>query len=172
MSDEPEPNYVFFYGHGQNTDMGYLSQWYMCNFQEDSHSFSNAEQYMMWRKAILFNDHHIASLCLTTTNPRSVKALGRRVSGFDMLIWAQHRYEIVKRANYLKFSQNRLIRMLLINFDDTVLLVEASPRDRIWGIGYSACTALNNKPRWGLNLLGKALTDVRLLLIADTHTNQ
>jgi ribA/ribD-fused uncharacterized protein len=126
---------------------------------------------MMWRKAILFNDHYIADQCLITTNPRSVKALGRRVSGFDMSIWAEHRYAIVKHANYLKFSQNRLIRILLINFDNNVVLVEASPYDRVWGIGYSSHNALNNKTRWGLNLLGKALTAVRLLIISNIPIN-
>lgn len=40
-------------------------------------------------------------------------------------------------------------------------LVEASPRDRIWGIGFGWKNAEKQRQRWGLNLLGKALVEVR-----------
>lgn len=40
-------------------------------------------------------------------------------------------------------------------------LVEASPMDRVWGIGYGEKKAGLNRHRWGKNLLGKALMDVR-----------
>lgn len=41
------------------------------------------------------------------------------------------------------------------------LLVEASPYDKIWGVGYSAANAAANEGNWGENLLGKALMRVR-----------
>ncbi|KAI1346782.1 hypothetical protein F5Y01DRAFT_263019 [Xylaria sp. FL0043] len=40
-------------------------------------------------------------------------------------------------------------------------LVEASPRDRIWGVGFGAKNAVNNRHKWGKNLLGKCLMEVR-----------
>jgi ribA/ribD-fused uncharacterized protein len=40
-------------------------------------------------------------------------------------------------------------------------LVEASPEDRIWGIGFTEKDAKENGERWGQNLLGKALVEVR-----------
>lgn len=41
------------------------------------------------------------------------------------------------------------------------LLEKASPRDRIWGIGFGAKNAGSQRKRWGQNLLGKCLMDVR-----------
>jgi len=41
-----------------------------------------------------------------------------------------------------------------------VVFVEAAPRDRIWGIGFGARNAPANRHRWGLNLLGLAITAV------------
>ena len=40
-------------------------------------------------------------------------------------------------------------------------LVEASPLDRIWGVGFAEKDAERNRSRWGENLLGKALVHVR-----------
>ncbi|KAI0521335.1 hypothetical protein F5B22DRAFT_634718 [Xylaria bambusicola] len=40
-------------------------------------------------------------------------------------------------------------------------LVEASPYDRIWGVGFAAKGAERNRSKWGLNLLGKCLMEVR-----------
>ena len=41
-------------------------------------------------------------------------------------------------------------------------IVEASPMDRIWGIGFGERKAEEvGRERWGLNLLGKALMEVR-----------
>lgn len=39
--------------------------------------------------------------------------------------------------------------------------VEASPFDRVWGIGYDQDHALQNQSNWGENLLGKTLTFYR-----------
>lgn len=43
-------------------------------------------------------------------------------------------------------------------------LVEASPMDRIWGVGFAEKNAGANRHRWGQNLLGKALMVVRTRL--------
>ncbi|KAI1122461.1 hypothetical protein F5Y10DRAFT_281703 [Nemania abortiva] len=40
-------------------------------------------------------------------------------------------------------------------------LVEASPRDRIWGVGFGAKGAEAKRAKWGMNLLGKCLMEVR-----------
>ena len=65
-------------------------------------------------------------------------------------------------GNYLKFSQNPHLRNYLINTGNRIL-VEASPYDRIWGIGISEKDAVQETPNnWrGLNLLGFALMEVR-----------
>jgi ribA/ribD-fused uncharacterized protein len=40
-------------------------------------------------------------------------------------------------------------------------IVEASPQDRIWGVGFKESEAERNRYRWGENLLGRVLMDVR-----------
>ena len=47
----------------------------------------------------------------------------------------KNKYFIVIEGNYLKFSQNEELKDLLLSND--TILVEASPFDRIWGIGLS-----------------------------------
>lgn len=114
----------------------------------------------MYHKALLFDDSDVATQILTATTPIEVKALGRQVKNFDEEIWKENRYRIVKEANILKFTQHLDLREKLLATKGK-MLVEASPRDRIWGIGYGAKNALANKERWGLNLLGQVLVEIR-----------
>ena len=115
---------------------------------------------MMYHKALLFNDSDVATQILAATTPIEVKALGRQVKNFDDEIWKENRYRIVKEGNILKFTQHSDLKEKLLATKGK-MLVEASPRDRIWGIGYGAKNALANKERWGLHLLGLVLVEVR-----------
>lgn len=63
-------------------------------------------------------------------------------------------------GNYLKFTQNEDLKKMLLGTGEKEI-AEASPRDRIWGIGFGAKRAGDVRERWGLNLLGKALMEVR-----------
>ncbi|KAL2174699.1 uncharacterized protein P884DRAFT_208233 [Thermothelomyces heterothallicus CBS 202.75] len=164
---------------------GYLSQWYPCAFSDDkdpSITYPTAEHYMMHQKAVLFSDLEVGAEILATLDPREVKALGRKVSNFSDAVWNARREEIVRRGNLLKFTrpvdpedgwwmvqvdgeggeggESVSIRELLLRTGDREI-VEASPLDRIWGIGFSAAKAESMRKRWGLNLLGKALMAVR-----------
>lgn len=147
----------------RETDLptGVLSQWYHKPFQDESgETFSTAEHYMMWRKAKLFNDHHIAKMILEAKHPRDVKALGRKVKNFNNEIWEKERLKIVIDGNLLKFSQHDDLKRYLLNTEDKEL-IEASPYDAIWGIGINKYDYFAGKPYHGLNLLGKALMSVR-----------
>jgi len=114
----------------------------------------------MYCKALLFDDSDVATQILAATTPIEVKALGRQVKNFDEETWKENRYRIVKEGNILKFTQHSDLREKLLATKGK-MLVEASPRDRIWGIGYGAKNALANKERWGLNLLGQVLVEIR-----------
>ena len=114
----------------------------------------------MYHKAILFDDPELAEKVLNASNPALVKKLGRRVQNFDPKKWEAHRLEIVRRGNLLKFTQNPVLKHHLLATGDKTL-VEASPFDKIWGIGKRESKAIEAKASWGLNLLGEALMQVR-----------
>ncbi|KAI8164909.1 hypothetical protein K4K49_012158 [Colletotrichum sp. SAR 10_70] len=146
---------------------GYLSQWWMDHpFTLESPdsspiTFKTAEHYMMYGKAMLFNDPKVALTILKADHPRKVKALGRKVSGFDEAIWNENRERIVREGSLLKFRSSPELKEKLLGTGEREL-VEASPMDRIWGIGYSPEKApASDRSRWGLNLLGKVLMEVR-----------
>jgi ribA/ribD-fused uncharacterized protein len=158
--------FVFFWGHRPQRDgsigTGCLSQWWPSAFTVDGVRFATAEHYMMWRKALLFGDAEAAARIVAASHPRQAKMLGRRVRGFDEDTWAAERYGIVVDASVAKFGQDPDLRGFLIGTGERVL-VEASPTDRVWGIGLAADDERCADPaRWrGLNLLGFALMEAR-----------
>lgn len=116
----------------------------------------------MYHKALLMSDSAIAAQILAPHNahPSRAKALGRQVRNFDVGVWQQHADRVVTEANYYKFSQDGELRAVLLGTGERVL-VEASPDDRIWGIGFDAESAEGREGEWGDNRLGKALMEVR-----------
>ena len=147
--------YEFFWG-------GVFSQWYKKSFIDIDLQFNTAEQYMMYKKAMLFEDFDIARQILNENNPRNQKALGRKVKNFDLNEWNKVARDVVRYGNYLKFTQNLELKELLLATEGR-LLVEASPYDKIWGIGLSMKDAINLDRRYwkGTNWLGVILTELR-----------
>ena len=139
-----------------------LSQWWMEDFWSIADTYLCMEQYMMAGKAALFSDQEIRKEILACSDPKQIKALGRKVRGFDQKVWDRFKYAIVLNGNWCKFSQNRDLREFLLSTGDSVL-VEASPYDNIWGIRLAASSPEAQDPmKWrGQNLLGFALMEVR-----------
>lgn len=117
---------------------------------------------MMYQKAVLFGDNSAAEKLLSASNPGEAKAIGREVLNFDQAKWDQHRFEIVVSANIAKFSSDPELKEFLLNTGNRVL-AEASPVDKIWGIGLAEDNPASENPnQWkGANLLGFALMEVR-----------
>ena len=159
-------DYLHFWGHRQRADgivsASCLSQWYPARFEVDGVAYASAEHFMMAEKARLFGDEAARIRILACRTPAEAKKLGRTVETFDDAVWETARSEIVVRANLAKFSQNLAMRDYLLATGNRVL-VEASPVDRIWGIGLAAndMAALHPGAWRGLNLLGFALMEVR-----------
>ena len=163
-----QPKYVFFWGHtpkGSGVGKHVLSQWWPARFTVEGDTYISAEHYMMAEKARLFGDEETRSSILATSKPGAAKALGRTVRSFDEKRWEQHRFDIVVRASAAKFGQNADLAAYLAETGDKVL-VEASPVDRVWGIGLAADDPRAERPtEWqGLNLLGFALMRARTML--------
>ncbi|OIN57390.1 NADAR family protein [Arsenicibacter rosenii] len=161
--------YLFFWGH-QKSKSGDLtascfSQWWTSPFVVNQVRYNTAEHWMMAQKALLFGDKEIYDKIILAKSPAEAKTLGRQVQNFDEATWNAKRFAIVVEGSVQKFSQHPDLKDFLLNTKERVL-VEASPVDRIWGIGLAADSEKAENPRrWnGLNLLGFALMEVRDIL--------
>ena len=158
--------YLAFWGHRPRypgeVGPSCLSQWYEAPFEVDGVRYATAEHYMMAGKARLFGDEGIAGRVVAAPSPGAAKDLGRRVAGFDEDTWVRHRFALVVAGSEAKFGQHPELLGYLLGTSGRVL-VEASPLDRIWGIGLGRDDPRAADPhRWrGSNLLGFALMDVR-----------
>lgn len=147
--------HVFFWG-------SVFSNWYPCIFIYFEERFNNSEQAFMWEKANFFGDEEMSSAILKETNPRYAKAFGRKVKGFNVEQWMINSFMYMVAVNYAKFTQNQDLKEILLSTGDRVL-VEASPYDKIWGIGLQQDDdrCLDENQWQGMNLLGRALMEVR-----------
>ena len=146
-------------------DTSPLSQWFKIKFKDKKNiSYNCAEQYMMYQKAILFNDIETAEQILKEKHPAQQKQLGRKIKNFDETIWTNNCRKIVFWGNYFKFTQHIKLRKLLLSTIGTI--VEASPVDKIWGIGLDETDErIFNRETWqGENRLGEILTDLKNML--------
>lgn len=161
--------YIFFWGHQPHPDgqvsKSCFSQWWASSFVIDDITYPTAEHYMMAEKARLFNDADALAKILSASHPKAAKKYGRFVQNFDEQTWQAHRFDIVVRGNVAKFGQNEALKTFLLNSKKRIL-VEASPRDTIWGIGLAEDHPhATNPEKWqGLNLLGFALMAARTQL--------
>ena len=164
--------FVFFWGHTQKVegvaDRSCFSQWFERRFELAGTSYRSAEHWMMAQKARLFSDTEALRQILDAATPSEAKALGRAVHQYDDAAWAKRRFEAVVEGNLAKFGQHADLRALLLATGDAVL-VEAAPRDQVWGIGLGAANPKAADPAsWrGQNLLGFALMAVRERLRAE-----
>ena len=154
--------------HNPDEENGYLSNWYLSDFYVDNIMFSSMEQYMMYQKALLFKDDEIAKEILNEVDPKNIKALGRKIKNFNSVIWDQAKLKIVVDGNYYKFTQNEDLKKQLLDTNYNVI-VEASPLDKIWGIGIDSNDALSGEEWKGQNLLGIALMIVRDRIILENE---
>ena len=158
--------YLLFWGHRPGRDgeitSSCFSQWWPCEFNHNDILYKSSEHWMMAEKARLFNDFKIEEEIIRSDSAAKAKALGRKVKGFDPIVWDENKYEIVKKGNLLKFSQNSELKSFLIGTYNRIL-TEASPVDPIWGIRLAADHKdARNPSKWkGENLLGFALMEVR-----------
>ncbi|KAH8924683.1 DUF1768-domain-containing protein [Atractiella rhizophila] len=172
---------VFFW-RPHEVPHGHFSQWFEHTFaapipsfpstssdtatnEVEKKDFGTAEQYMMYSKAVLFEDMDMAEQILKTSDPAEQRRLGRLVSNFVEAKWAEERSGIVAEGNYWKYTSTAAMKEKLLATGDREL-IEASPRDRIWGIGYGEKKGLKDwkegkREGWGSNLLGKALMVAR-----------
>ncbi|KAK4176198.1 hypothetical protein QBC36DRAFT_329797 [Triangularia setosa] len=179
--NDPATGPLFFYLTG--APYGEFSQWFRSHFTVSVREiyslttkpppdnidgtqkleFRTAEQFMMYFKAVQFDDPVIGKKILATSDPKAQKKLGRQIKGFNEAEWDQIKQQVVVRGNMAKFGQSERLRGLLLGTGDREL-VEAASNDRIWGIGFTekqvVCGPVDREA-WGENRLGKALMEAR-----------
>ena len=165
VRENPATEIIYFWGHTPNPKKitaVCLSQWYDCYFVVGGVQYHTTEQYMMAHKALLFGDEEVYRQIMAAYHPIEYKKLGRKVRNFKPEPWDSKKSEIVVEGNKAKFSQNPDLKDFLLSTEDAIL-VEASPSDKIWGIGLDRETAQKGTvEQWqGENLLGCALMEVR-----------
>lgn len=128
-----------------------FSQWFARDFTDPHYpgvTFATAEHYMMHGKAMIF-DPSVADAIIHAKTPEEAKRLGREIKGFNRDVWNKHADDIVERASYLRFQQHGDVLDHLLDTGSKTM-VEASPTDRIWGIGFSVKDAPGHEDEWGL----------------------
>ncbi|WP_190021926.1 NADAR family protein [Streptomyces hiroshimensis] len=168
--------YVYFWGHQPRRDgsigASCFSQWWPSPFTVDGTVYATAEHWMMAGKARLFGDAEAEAEAIAASHPKQAKDAGRKVRGFDEETWRQHRFELVVEGSVQKFAQDAALSAYLLSTGERVL-VEASPLDRVWGIGLAADDEHAQDPaRWqGDNLLGFALMEARQRLASRSTSS-
>ena len=116
----------------------------------------------MAQKALLFGEQENFENIMNSSDPRVQKEFGRAVKGFNSKIWEDNAKRIVYEGCKLKFEQNPKLLNELLNTNGKKL-VEASPTDRVWGIGLAEDDPRIHDPKnWrGTNWLGEVLTKLR-----------
>jgi len=165
-------------------DANCLSQWYPSVFigvgtylaeRQDSIDisyegieFHNAEQFMMYSKALIFRDELAAKQILEEEDPRGIKGIGKLVRNFDEAIWHRHARNIVFEGNMCKFNQNEPLKKYLLSTGDRPL-VESAHYDKVWGTGLNEKdTRKTPQDKWpGKNWLGQTLVHVRTTLASS-----
>jgi ribA/ribD-fused uncharacterized protein len=156
--------FIFFWGE-------FLSNWERSPMVIDGVIYSCVEQYMMAEKARTFGDEKTLAKIMAATDPSDQKRYGRQAGPYNEEKWAARRYGVVLRATLEKYRQNPHLMELLMATGTTDVFVEASPTDRIWGIGMRRSDPnLMDQSRWGQNLLGKAITEARDILVRERST--
>ncbi|GAB1733491.1 hypothetical protein NU195Hw_g629t1 [Hortaea werneckii] len=200
-TDDENTGPVFFWREYEQP-YGFLCQWYPSPFVapqiHSTHVFGCAEQFMMYRKALVLatppesddidsanttgskvqpkelqkgartantaqgERANLPNRILSQSKPGRQKSLARSVkfSPAQFKEWERIKFDVVLEGSYLKFTQNQELKAKLLATGDREL-VEASPTDRTWGIGFAAEFAESWREDWGSNLLGKALVSVR-----------
>ena len=159
-------------------------------FTYGKYKLANSEQALCVEKVLFMrpdsdneaDNAHTAELIekiLEISNPYSIKMLGGTRAGYtdstgtwkitptrsgDMWgDWDKVNGEIMYRILMAKFRPTPGDRDMFDRLDATgeAQLVEASPDDSRWGIGFDTAHALMNTASWGENRLGKLLVRVR-----------
>lgn len=159
--------HIYFWGGKNNV----FSNFYEVYVLHKGKIFFSSEHAFMYEKAITFGDEKAAKSIRSLRSPRDVKKIGRLVVGFDEAIWDRKKFDVMYNVLYSKFM---ILGGLRKDLKDTAnrILVEASPLDLEWGVGFreNDDRILDERNWFGKNLLGLALMKVRAQMFYEENT--
>jgi ribA/ribD-fused uncharacterized protein len=156
-----DQEFVFFCAAGRGKPFRCFSNWLLANFEENGVKFTSTEQYIMYHKALLMGEKNVAANILCTEDPAKIKQHGRSIKNYDDELWSKRRYEVGLQGNRLKFAADSELAEKLLSTGNAII-AEAASYDPIWGIGMSEKDPnVRDQTKWGQNLLGKVLMQVR-----------
>lgn len=120
---------VIIYFNINNDNYKYLSHWYHSPFVAYNIKFPTVEHYIIYMKALLFNDYNLIKLicnnCISKNpSPSYINAIGRYIIDFDENIWNSYKINIIYIANILKFTQNPDLKYKLISTNNITIYEE------------------------------------------------
>jgi hypothetical protein len=150
-----------------------------CNFishssieSENDLKFSSLLQWMIWNKAILFENYDITNRIIEEDDPIKLNELERNFLYFDQKIWQQIMPDFLMEGNILKFLQNEELSKELLETGDAIL-AQIDDSNLLYGIGSVTTDGLefNTGNSIGRNLLGKSLMQTRDKIINNNNCN-
>lgn len=161
---------VLFYGTSDCFSNWHRS-YFTCVIEGADVAFNTSEQYMMYQKAKLFGDYDTLAKIMATKDPREQKRLGREVKDYNDARWKAVARDLMVPGLLAKFEQNPLMGQVLMSTGDRII-VEASPTDKLWGVGLTENDPLILDPaNWqGTNWLGEVLMRTRGIMRAEAST--
>jgi len=141
---------------------GYMNSWYEAPFYAEGRRFWCAEQYVLYKKSLMFADEYHANKIAESKEKTEIIKYAKDIKGYVDKVWNARRVAVVYRANLYKFRQNLELKQALLETGETPIAL-LGKTDKIWGIGLNKDdTRIYNMSKWdGLNLLGFALMEVR-----------
>jgi ribA/ribD-fused uncharacterized protein len=167
LAPPPPPEILYFFS--KEPENKEFSNFYETNFTLDGVEYKSAEHAFQAIKAKTFGDDTNFGKILKAKSAQSAKSFGKKVVGFKEDVWTpEKKEEIMKQIVRAKFTQNLELRKKLLDSGDKIL-ANADARDKFWGVGTSATTAIAKDPsKWkGENKLGKMLMELRTELRAE-----
>ena len=167
LAPPPPPEILYFFS--KEPENKEFSNFYETNFTLDGVEYKSAEHGFQAIKARTFGDEVNFGKILKAKSAQSAKSFGKKVSGFKDEVWTPEKKDgVMKAIVRAKFTQNLELRKKLLDSGDKIL-ANADARDKFWGVGTSATTAIAKDPsKWkGENRLGKTLMDLRTELRAE-----
>ena len=119
--------------------------------------FNSLEQYIQSEKAHIFDDDATHYKIMKEKNPYKIKKLGSKVHDFNLDQWQNNAKHLAYKANYAKFSQNPVLKNILLVNNTKIV---KSSTDPYWARGLYLHNRNALDPQHWLNESGGVMSEI------------